>query len=78
MITHPFIQNLSNKTPDELLESITKLNKQLQYMYRLGKSDMVNQINMAITSYKTEYNKRQQELWEKKNNHNMEKNIDIS
>lgn len=78
MINHPFIGNLSQKSTDELLETISKLNKQLQYMYRIGKADMVNQINMAIASYKNEYSKRQQEMWDKKNNHNMDKKIDIS
>lgn len=78
MINHPFIGDLGSKTIDELLETITKLNKQLQYMYRIGKVDMVNQINMAIASYKTEYNKRQQEMWDKKNPHNMDKKIDIT
>lgn len=79
MIAHPFISDLSSKTIDELLDTITKLNKQQQYMFRLGKAEMVNQINMALTSYKTEYAKRQQELWDKKSpSQNLDKKIDIS
>lgn len=78
MINHPFISDLSNKSLDELLDTIAKLNKNLQYMYRLGRSDMVNQISMAINTYKAEYNKRQQELWEQKYPRNLEKKIDIS
>lgn len=78
MINHPFISDLSSKTLDELTDTISKLNKQLQYMYRLGKTDMVSQISMAINSYKSEYFKRQQEMWDKKTPHNMDKKIDIS
>jgi hypothetical protein len=78
MINHPFIGDLSSKTLDELTETISKLNKQLQYMYRIGKTDMVSQISMAINSYKSEYAKRQQEMWDKKTPHNMDKKIDIS
>ena len=78
MINHPFISDLSSKTLDELTETISKLNKQLQYMYRIGKTDMVSQISMAINSYKSEYAKRQQEMWDKKTPHNMDKKIDIS
>ncbi len=78
MMHHPFIHDLTNKTMDELGESINNLNKQLQFMYRMGKSDMVSQISLAINTYKAEYTKRQQELWNKKNNHNMDNKIDIS
>lgn len=78
MLTHPFISDLSQKTIDELAETITKLNKQMQYMYRLGKTDMVSQIQMAISSYKSEYARRQQELWDKKNQGKLDKKIDIS
>ncbi len=77
-MNHPFISDLSGKTVDELLDTINKLNKQLQFMYRLGKSDMVNQINMAIASYRNEYAKRQSEMWDKKNQQNLDKKIDIS
>ncbi len=78
MQPHPFIGDLSSKTLDEITDTISKLNKQLQYMYRIGKSDMVAQISMAINSYRQEYSKRQQEMWDKKNSHNMDKKIDIT
>lgn len=78
MVPHPFIGDLSNKTLDELLETITKLNKQQQYMFRLGKAEMVNQIGMAIASFQNEYNKRQKDMWDKKTQQGMDKKIDIS
>lgn len=77
MIAHPFINDLSKKSMDELLETISKLTKQQQFMFKMGKAEMVNQINMALSSYRTEYQKRQAELWDKKSQ-NMSKKIDIS
>lgn len=63
---------------EELMETISKLTKQQQYMYRLGKQDVVSQINMAINSYRAEYQKRQSELLDKKPNTKFDKKIDIS
>lgn len=75
---HPFVTNLSAKSMDELAEGITDLNKKLQFMFRLGKHNMVSQIGMAINAYKSEYAKRQQELWDKKSGGTMDDKIDIS
>lgn len=77
MVNHPFIQDLSDKTMEELLESISKLTKQQQFMFKMGKADVVNQINMIINSYRSEYQKRQKELWDKKSQ-GLDKKIDIS
>lgn len=62
---------------DELAESINDLNKKLQFMYKIGKSGMVSQIGMAINAYKSEYAKRQAELWNKKSGGSMDDKIDI-
>jgi len=77
MVNHPFVQDLSNKTMEELLEAISKLQKQQQFMFRMGRADVVNQINMVINSYRSEYQKRQKELWDKKSQ-SLDKKIDIS
>jgi hypothetical protein len=76
MMTHPFIGDLASKSSDELMETINKLNKQMQFMFKTGKPEMVNQIQMVLASYRTEYYKRQQEMWDKKSQ-NLDKNIDI-
>lgn len=78
IMNHPFISDLSTKTLDELMDIITKLTKQQQFMFRVGKQDVVQQINMALNSYRAEYQKRQQEIWNKNNNSNLNKSIDIS
>jgi hypothetical protein len=65
MMNHPFIGDLSEKTMEELQETISNLTSKLTFASRSGRYDMVNQINMAIGNYKQEYQKRQQELWDK-------------
>jgi hypothetical protein len=66
MIPHPFINDLSGLTLEELGEKISNLNKQLSFMSRMNKPEMVGQIQMALVSYRAEYLRRQQELWDKK------------
>lgn len=76
MMQHPFVGDLASKTSDDLMETINKLNKQMQYMFKIGRPEMVNQIQMVLASYRTEYYRRQQEMWDKKSQ-NLDKNIDI-
>jgi hypothetical protein len=78
MFNHPFVGDLSTKSVDELLDTISRLSNQQQYMFRTGKHTIVSQINMVLSSYREEYNRRQGELWNKKTPHNMDKKIDIS
>jgi hypothetical protein len=77
MNLHPFVNDLSDKSTDELLESISTLGNKLQYMFKIGKHDMVRQIQMVLEAYRSEYQKRQNEIWAKKSQ-NLEKKIDIS
>lgn len=78
MISHPFTGDLTGKTLEELGDAISKLGKQQQTMFRMGKMDVVNQINMLLASYRGEYQKRQAELWNKRHPGSMDKTIDIS
>lgn len=76
MVQHPFIGDLASKSSDDLMDTINRLNKQMQYMFRINRPEMVSQIQMALVSYRTEYQRRQQEMWDKKAQ-NLDKNIDI-
>jgi hypothetical protein len=76
-MTHPFVGDLSQKTIDELQDTISSLNSKLSYMARLNKMDMVRQLNMILDSYRLEYSKRQKALWDKKSE-NMDNKINIS
>jgi hypothetical protein len=63
---HPFILNLSDKTVEELQNTISDLTNKLTFAYRSGNQPLVNQLNMAIASYKKEYAKKMDDLVKKK------------
>jgi len=63
---HPFILNLSDKTVEELQNTISSLTNKLTFAYRSGNQPLVNQLNMAIESYKKEYSKKMDEMIKKK------------
>jgi len=63
---HPFISNLSDKTVEELQNTISSLTNKLTFAYRTGNRPLVNQLNMAIESYKKEYSKKMDDLVKKK------------
>jgi hypothetical protein len=63
---HPFILNLSDKTVEELQNTISSLTNKLTFAYRTGNQPLVNQLNMAIASYKKEYSKKMDDLVKKK------------
>ncbi len=64
---HPFINDLSNKNMEELQDTITKLNSNLNFAYRMQNQSMIQQLHMIIDSYKSEYNKRMDALYKKQN-----------
>lgn len=68
---HPFIGDLSDKTLDELQTTINELTKKLSYAYRINHMTMINQLQMAMDSYKTEASKRLDELYKKQNIQNQ-------
>lgn len=66
MITHPLIGDLSDKTLEELQETISNLTGKISFASRMHNQAMMNQLIMVLNSYKNEYSKRQMELLEKK------------
>jgi hypothetical protein len=52
---HPLIPNLNDLTEQQLLDTITELNRKLGIAYSTGNSYLCNQIRMAIESYQTKY-----------------------
>lgn len=72
---HPFMPDISNKTVDELQASMSDLTSKLTFAHRMGQSFMINQINMVLEGYKTEYAKRMDELYKKQN---IQNNIQIT
>lgn len=64
---HPFINDLSDKSMEELSTIITDLTKKLSFAYRMQNGPMVHQIGMVMESYKAEYNKKMDEMFKKQN-----------
>ena len=59
---HPFIHNLSEKTLEDLQTAISSLTTKLNFAYRTGNSQLINQLNMALESYRNAYQKKMDDL----------------
>lgn len=64
---HPFINDLSHLTVDEIQTKINDLTSKLSYCYRTHNQVLINQLHMAIDSYKAEYIKKINDLYKKNN-----------
>lgn len=73
-MTHPFINDLSNLSLEEIQNKISDLMNKLNFAYRTGNSALIHQLLMVIDSYKFEYNKKMDEFIKKQN---MQTNIKI-
>lgn len=64
---HPFInrEELSNKTLEQLQDSISALNTKLTFAYRTGNGPLIHQLQMVIESYRNQIAKKMDELFEK-------------
>lgn len=68
---HPFITDLSDKSLEELQEKLSELTKKINFAHRTGNQVLINQLYMAIESYKAAYNKKMDELMKKQNIQNQ-------
>lgn len=64
---HPFINDLTGKTIEELQNTIQDLTKKLNFVYRSQNGPMIQQMLMVLESYKAEYSKRIDEVYKKQN-----------
>lgn len=64
---HPFINNLGDKTLEELQSSIGTLTDKLTFAYRTQNGPLIHQLTMALESYKSEYYKKMDEMIKKQN-----------
>jgi len=62
---HPFVNNLTDKTLEQLQETISSLNSKLSYAHRTGNRALINQLDMAIESYRNQYSKKMDDLFSK-------------
>lgn len=64
---HPFIGDLSDKSMEDLNDVIQGLYSKLNFAYKTQNQMLIQQLNMALNSYKTEYSKRIDALYKKQN-----------
>lgn len=64
---HPFINDLSNKSLEDLQNTITGLNNKLNFAYRTGNGPLIHQLQMVIESYRKAYSGKMDELIKKQN-----------
>jgi len=64
-IMHPFIGNLSDKSLEELQTTISTLTTKLTFAGRTENRALVNQLMMAIDSYKDAYSKKMDDMIKK-------------
>jgi hypothetical protein len=62
---HPFIGNLSDKSLEELQTTISTLTTKLTFAGRTGNRALVNQLMMAIDSYKDAYSQKMDDMIKK-------------
>lgn len=64
---HPFINDLSDKSMEDLQNTIQDLTKKLNFVYRQQNGPMIAQMLMVLDSYKAEYSKRIDDIYKKQN-----------
>lgn len=64
---HPFINDLSDKSLEELQETLSDLTNKLTFAYRTQNGPLIHQLQMVIESYKNEQNKKLDALFKKQN-----------
>jgi DNA-binding ferritin-like protein len=64
---HLFLSSndLKDKTLDELQEKISELTSRLTFAYRTQNGPMIQQLHMILESYRNQYNKKMDEVFEK-------------
>jgi hypothetical protein len=74
---HPLIGKIDDLSESELLDKITELNGKLTIAMRMGNSSLINQVTMAINTYRNKLTEKQVKARSGDNN-DFEDKIDIS
>jgi len=80
---HPLIGSVDSLTIDELGSKISELNKKMGIALRMGNTELVRQIQMALETYQIKYTEKSTALFNKQNDKdgrgpNFDQIIDIS
>jgi hypothetical protein len=74
---HPLIGKIDDQTEDELLKTITELNGKITIAMRMGNSSLINQLQMAVTTYRNKLSEKQKKA-QSGDKDDFEDKIDIS
>lgn len=58
---HPLVGNFDQYTDEELQNKINELNNKVMIAYKLGNTQMIGQLQMALESFKAHQNYRTQQ-----------------
>ena len=73
---HPLIHDIGTLDEQELMDKITELNGKLTIAMRMGNSSLINQVQMALTTYRNKLSEKHAEARNKDDK--FEDKIDIS
>jgi hypothetical protein len=58
---HPLIGSLAELKDEELQTKISDLNSKLLQAHRMGNTQLINQVHMALETYRNHYQERQRQ-----------------
>ena len=73
---HPLINDIGGLDEQQLMDKITELNGKLTVAMRMGNSSLINQVQMAIETYRTKLS--EMHAAERNKDDKFEDKIDIS
>jgi len=73
---HPLINDIGELDEQQLMDKITELNSKLTIAMRMGNSSLINQVRMALETYRTKLSEKH--AAERNKDNKFEDKIDIS
>jgi hypothetical protein len=70
-MNHPFISDLSDKSTEDLQKALADLTSKLNFAYRMQNQPMIQQLQLVLSSYREEHNRRMDALYNKQNVQNQ-------
>ena len=73
---HPLINDIGDLNEQQLMDKITELNSKLSIAMRMGNSSLINQLQMALSTYRNKLSEKH--AAERNKDNKFEDKIDIS
>ena len=73
---HPLINDIGELDEQQLMDKITELNSKLTIAMRMGNSSLINQVQMALSTYRNKLSEKH--AAERNKDDKFEDKIDIS